>query len=93
MGYNFTYAECKAAIETLGLGGPAFSRTLPVSFQILTQVCLDVDAEARKFASALIGTYQNLGSVIAMVDGDVSPQEKQDLDRYINMLERYAATF
>lgn len=93
LGTNLSYSECKFAIDEMGLGSHMFSRELPVSFEILTQIAVDVDADAKKFADNLIGTYRNLGAVIAMVDGEVDVRETQDLNRYISMLERYASTF
>lgn len=93
LGMDLSYNDAKFAIEELGLGGHAFVRELPASFQILTEIARGSDADAKEFTMSLINTYRNLGSVIAMVDGDVDPREKQDLDRYINMLERYASTF
>jgi len=93
LGTDLSYTECKYAIDEMGLGSHMFSRELPVSFQILTQIAHQSDADAKQFANSLINTYRKLGAVIAMVDGEVDPREKQDLDRYIAMLDRYASTF
>lgn len=93
LGTNLSYSECKFAIEEMGLGSHAFSRELPISFEILTRIMIGADIDGRKFADNLISTYRNLGAVIARVDGEVDPREMQNLDRYIGMLERYASTF
>lgn len=93
LGSNFSFSECKRVIEELGLGSVAFTRELPISFQILTELSRVFDVNAREFAENMISTYIALGSVIASVDGNVSASEQQDLDRYINMLKRYADTF
>lgn len=93
LGVNLTYSECKTAIEDLGLGSIAFTRELPISFRILTELSRDADVNTRDFANSMISAYQGLGQVISMVDGEVSQSEHDDLDRYINMLKRYASTF
>lgn len=92
LGMDMSYSECKSMIEDLGLGSALFNRTLPASFQILTEMAKYAEADAIKFAEGLIATYEQLGIVIAKVDGDFDAREQRDLDNYINMLKRYART-
>lgn len=92
LGMEMSYSECKSMIEDLGLGSAAFNRALPASFQILTEMARNSDAGARKFANSLIDTYEQLGIVIASIDGDFAASERRDLNNYIDMLRRYAST-
>lgn len=93
LGMDMSFAQCKMLIEDLGLGDKDFNASVPASFKILTEVAKGSTAGARKFADALIATYEQLGIVIASIDGDFDARERRDLDDYISMLKRYAARF
>ena len=92
LGMDMSYSEAKSMIEDLGLGSAAFNRTMPASFMMLTQLAKGAEADAARFANSLISTYQNLGTVIARIDGSFDSREQTDLNNYIDMLKRYART-
>ena len=54
---------------------------------------MDMSFAQCKMPDALIATYEQLGIVIASIDGDFDARERRDLDDYISMLKRYAARF
>lgn len=93
LGMDMTYEECKAMIERTELSTAEFNSSVPPSFVILAQMAKEVEADAVRFADAMIKTYKNLGYVIASIDGDFDARERRDLDNYIAMLERYVKTF
>ena len=93
LGVDLTYDECLVAINNLGLGGASFSRELPVTFQILSDISGYPAFGAKQFAENLIVVDRMLGTLISSIDGDATSQELADKAKYIKMLERYASTF
>ena len=93
LGMDMSYADCKTLIEDLGIGDKDFNASVPASFKILTEMAKGSSVGARKFADALITTYEQLGIVIASIDGDFDARERSDLNDYISMLKRYATRF
>lgn len=90
LGINMPYDECKRAIE--GLGIDTLTHRIPLSFQMLTEEARSVDLNPRKYADMMIATFQALGQIIAMVDGEIAESERQDLNHYINKLKEFANT-
>jgi len=90
LGADFSYSDCKSLIEDGGLGSASFNSTIPPSFKLLTEFAKYAEGDAKRFAANLIDTYRVLGMAIAAVDGDFDTRERQNLENYISMLERYA---
>ena len=95
LGSDFTYGQCKKAIEEQGLGSDELSYGMPRSFMLLTAFAHGTtpSAKAKEFSESLISTYEALGLVIANVDGDFDESEQRDLERYISMLRMWASKF
>ena len=92
LGSNFSYADCKEIIETTEFASKSFNQTPPATFTLLSEVARGHEIGARGFAKAMVATYEEIGMIVSMIDGEVDSRERRNLEDFVSMLNRQADT-